>query len=148
MSRAALAETAIVLLAALGLSGCPPTPTDIAGWGNSGGTGGWDLTVVALRDSLGNAVGHGHVHGGADGPVVQIVPPSTSANFWCINVKREDVGSGTPDPRLNIYIEDVGDGKITFDRFQMTSGLSNDCTSSPSPSGNWLTFQKGDFKAF
>jgi hypothetical protein len=148
MGRIALAKTPIVVLAALALSGCPPTATDIAGWGNSGGTGGWDLTVVAMRDSLGNPVGHGHVHGGADGPVVQIVPPSASANFWCINVKRVDVGAGTPDPRLNIYIEDVGDGKITFDRFQLTSSLSKDCTSLPSPSGNWLTFQQGDFDSF
>lgn len=148
MSRHTLAEIAIVLLAALTFAGCPPGATDIAGWGNSGGTGGWDLTVVAMRDSLGNPVGHGHVHGGADGPVVQIVPPSASANFWCINVQRVDVGPGTPDPRLNIYIEDVGDGKITFDRFQLTSGLGNDCTSAPSPSGNWLTLQQGNFKPF
>jgi hypothetical protein len=147
MSRGTLGETLVVMLAALALAGCPPASTDIAGWGSTG-TGGWDLTVVALRDSLGNPVGHGHVHDGADGPVVQIVPPSGSANFWCINVKRVDVGEGTPDPRLNIYIEDVGDGKITFDRFQLTSGLSNDCTSLPSPSGTWLTFQHGDFRAF
>jgi hypothetical protein len=136
----------VVAVATLALTGCPP-PTDIAGWGNSGGTGGWDLTVAAIHDSLGNAIGHGHVHGGADGPVVQIVPPSGSTNFWCINVDRQDVPT-TPNSRLNIYIEDVGDGKITFDRFQLTSGLGNDCTSAPSPGGPWLTLTKGNFKSF
>jgi hypothetical protein len=49
MSRGTLAETLVVMLAALALSRCPPAPTDIAGWGTTG-TGGWDLTLVALAD--------------------------------------------------------------------------------------------------
>ena len=137
----------VVLLGIVGLAAGGCASVGIGGWGSTG-PGGHDLTLVGVRLPNGSVVGHSHLHGGATGPVVQVVPPAALIDYWCLNVKRTDVGLGTPDPRINWYIRDLGDGITTFDQISFISSIGQDCKNFPAPTGVWLPLKEGNFKPY
>lgn len=117
----------------------------IHGKGNTG-AGGYDLTMSAHLTGNGSAHGSSTLVGGATGSVVQVVPPSGARDFWCINVLRTDVGTGSGDQRVNWYIRDLGDGTTTFDQISFVTSIGGDCTTYPDALGSYLALTSGDFK--
>lgn len=127
---------------------CTATAVGIGGWGSVGGVGGWDITAVGVQLSSSSVVGHFHIYAGATGPVIQVVPPSSSRDFWCLNILRTDTDlPPSPKQYLSFYIRDVGDGITTFDQVWFITGFAVDCTIDP-PSNGWLTLSAGDFKQY
>jgi hypothetical protein len=106
------------------------------------------LLVYGAKLPDGSVIGHAHLHGGADGPVVQVVPPSIARDFWCLNVKRMDDPSSTTDQRINFYVRNSGNGHTGFDQITLLSSIGQDCTNYPTPTGTWLSLKEGDYKPF
>lgn len=86
--------------------------------------------------------------GGVTGPVAEMVPQSADHDYWCVNVKRTDVGTPAEDQRINWFIRDVGDGTSTFDQISFVTGMAITCTSQPKATGAWLTLKQGDYKTY
>jgi len=111
------------------------------------GPGGLDLFMAAIATPNGSAHGESRLRGGATGHVIQVVPPAGARNFWCINIRRTDVGPAFGDQRINWYIRDVGDGSATFDQISFVTSIGGDCLTFPGPPSVFLTLTQGNFKA-
>jgi len=66
------------------------------------------------------------------GPVLEVVPPSTEVDYWCISVRRTDIPEGSPPSNTNWYVRDSGDGVTTFDEVSYIRGSAEytNCTNS------------------
>ncbi len=120
-----------------------PLSTGLVGSGSTG-PGGLTLTMAAFLLTTGTATGASTLAGGASGPVIQVVPPSGTNNFWCISVARTDAPGNT----VNWYIRDIGNGVTSFDQISFVTGLSGtvNCTLIPTPLGVFLTLTSGNFR--
>jgi hypothetical protein len=116
-------------------------------WNTASGVAGsqvLELTISAQLLPDGSATGYASVTGGPTARVVQVVPPSGTRDFWCINVEFP-----TATERINFYIRDIGDGITSFDQILVAARRGEQqitCASAPDPS-EWTTLTKGDFKA-
>jgi hypothetical protein len=62
----------------------------------------------------------------ASGYVLEVVPPSTEVDYWCISVRRTDVPEGGAGPsNVNWYVRDIGDGVTTFDEVSLLTGSAD-----------------------
>ncbi len=104
----------------------------------------WNLSLAAYLLPDGSATGYAGVPGWKTGRVVQVVPPSGTKDFWCINVEYP-----TSHLQTNFYIRDIGDGIASFDQIQVESRtVEVDCAALSDPPGEWMTLTDGDdFKA-
>src|SRR5215208_5255736 len=104
-----------------------------------------ELTISAQLLPDGSATGYASVTGAPTARVVQVVPPSGTRDFWCINVEFP-----TATERINFYIRDIGDGITSFDQIHVAAPGPVEqeitCASAPDPS-ELTTPPKGDFKA-
>lgn len=97
-----------------------------------------ELTISAQLLPDGSATGYASVTGGPTARVVQVVPPSGTRDFWCINVEFP-----TATERSNLYIRDIGDGITSFDQIageqetDRIAGLPR----------QWMTLVSGNFEA-
>jgi hypothetical protein len=65
------------------------------------------------------------------GPVLEVVPPSTEVDYWCISARvTEPASEGSPPHNTNWYVRDSGDGVTTFDELGNVFGNADDvnCT--------------------
>jgi hypothetical protein len=126
-------------------------PAGLAGRGLTG-FGTLQISAIVLQD--GSVVGHSNLVGkdcmpGGDcdaiGPVLQVVPPSYPRDFWCITVERTEAAA-VDDLRINWYIRDVGDGRVSFDEYSIKTDVGVDCSLFPDPSQPLFPLLSGDFR--
>jgi hypothetical protein len=129
--------------------GQPPGVGQNAGLVGNGTWQGGELRITAQLLPNGSATGKQTWTAGASGDVTQVVAPSSGVDSWCINVKRNDPGSGfeTSDQRINWYVRDIGDGVTTFDEVSFVTSIGGDCTTFPTTLGTFIPLSDGDFKA-
>jgi hypothetical protein len=136
---------------ALPVAGHADGPPGLVGKGLTG-VGLLQISAVVLHD--GSLVGHSNLVGrdcmpGGDcdavGPVLQAVPPSYPRDFWCITVQRTEAAA-VCDLRINWYIRDVGDGRVSFDEYSFKTDLGIDCDLFPDPPQPLSPLLSGDFR--
>lgn len=76
------------------------------------------------------------------GTIDQIMPPSGDRDYFCIS---GPISTGTGE-RMNIYIRNSGNGRTSFDQWQMAAGTAANCQAFPDQLAPWLTLDSGDFK--
>lgn len=90
-------------------------------------SGGIKGNVVVPKDGLGKV-----------GNVVEIAPPSTSYDYWCVAAALND----QPGITYLIYIRDMATGT---DQITFNSGPGATCAAFPVPPFEWMSLVSGDF---
>jgi len=112
---------------------------------------GAELALVAVRYADGTVTGFasGVNPGSLSGPIVELVPPHGTIDFWCAN---EAVTNVPALQGFNFiwYIRDIGNGKKTFDEVGTAGDFNTSCSAQPGPPTSSETpFQpvvQGDFR--